>query len=128
MLHLQKRSANPNATPTVAHHVIMGRFSQRKTPDRMAIPLLLMTTTKAGRAFIPTRLGGLRLTAMTTISPPQPKTRLASDLRKEPHAPHNTSLALLATPSFAGGPIVTEEPPIADVRPQDVTAASGLCP
>ena len=26
--------------------------------------------------------------------------------------------ALLATPSFAGGPIVTEEPPIADVRPQ----------
>ena len=25
---------------------------------------------------------------------------------------------LLATPSFAGGPIVTEEPPIADVRPQ----------
>ena len=29
----------PQATPTAAHHVIMGRFSQRKTPDRMAIPL-----------------------------------------------------------------------------------------
>lgn len=27
------------ATPTAAHHVIMGRFSQRKTPDRTAIPL-----------------------------------------------------------------------------------------
>ena len=26
-------------TPTTAHHVIHGRFSQRKTPDRMAIPL-----------------------------------------------------------------------------------------
>ena len=26
-------------SPTQAHHVIMGRFSQRKTPDRMAIPL-----------------------------------------------------------------------------------------
>ena len=26
-------------TPTAAHHVIMGRFSQRKTPDRMAVPL-----------------------------------------------------------------------------------------
>ena len=27
------------ATPTTAHHVIHGRFSQRKTPDAMAIPL-----------------------------------------------------------------------------------------
>lgn len=26
-------------SPTQAHHVIMGRFSQRRTPDRMAIPL-----------------------------------------------------------------------------------------
>ena len=26
--------------------------------------------------------------------------------------------ALLASPAFAGGPIITEEPPIADVRPQ----------
>ena len=26
--------------------------------------------------------------------------------------------ALLATPLHAGGPIITEEPPIADVRPQ----------
>lgn len=26
-------------SPTQAHHVIMGRFSQRKTPDCMAIPL-----------------------------------------------------------------------------------------
>lgn len=25
--------------PTFSHHVICGRFSQRKTPDRMAIPL-----------------------------------------------------------------------------------------
>ena len=29
-----------------------------------------------------------------------------------------TAAFLSATPSFAGGPIVTEEPPIADVRPQ----------
>lgn len=29
----------PQYTPTTAHHVIHGRFSQRKTPDRMAIPL-----------------------------------------------------------------------------------------
>jgi len=29
----------PQMTPTTAHHVIHGRFSQRKTPDRMAIPL-----------------------------------------------------------------------------------------
>ncbi|HRH13428.1 MAG TPA: hypothetical protein PK225_03655 [Azonexus sp.] len=26
--------------------------------------------------------------------------------------------ALLASPAFAGGPVITEEPPIADVRPQ----------
>lgn len=26
-------------TPTTAHHVIHGRFSQRKVPDRMTIPL-----------------------------------------------------------------------------------------
>ena len=26
-------------TPTTAHHPIHGRFSQRKVPDRMAIPL-----------------------------------------------------------------------------------------
>ncbi len=26
-------------TPTEAHHPIHGRFSQRKTPDRMAVPL-----------------------------------------------------------------------------------------
>lgn len=26
-------------TPTEAHHPIHGRFSQRKTPDRMAIPV-----------------------------------------------------------------------------------------
>jgi len=33
---------------------------------------------------------------------------------------HRTLLltALLASPAFAGGPIITEEPPIADVRPQ----------
>lgn len=29
----------PQRTPTTVHHVIHGRFSQRKTPDRMAIPL-----------------------------------------------------------------------------------------
>lgn len=29
-----------------------------------------------------------------------------------------TGIALLTNPVFAGGPIVTEEPPIADVRPQ----------
>ena len=29
----------PQMTPTTAHHVIHGRFSQRKTPDRMAVPL-----------------------------------------------------------------------------------------
>lgn len=29
----------PQMTPTTAHHVIHGRFSQHKTPDRMAIPL-----------------------------------------------------------------------------------------
>ena len=29
----------PQRTPTTAHHVIHDRFSQRKTPDRMAIPL-----------------------------------------------------------------------------------------
>ena len=27
------------ASPTTAHHPIHGRFSQRKVPDRMAIPL-----------------------------------------------------------------------------------------
>lgn len=26
-------------TPTTAHHPIHGRFSQRKTPDRMALPI-----------------------------------------------------------------------------------------
>ena len=26
-------------TPTEAHHVVHGRYSQRRTPDRMAIPL-----------------------------------------------------------------------------------------
>lgn len=29
----------PQQTPTAAHHVIHGRHSQIKTPDRMAIPL-----------------------------------------------------------------------------------------
>jgi hypothetical protein len=27
------------ASPTAAHHCIMGRYGNRKTPDRMAIPL-----------------------------------------------------------------------------------------
>lgn len=29
----------PQLSRTLAHHVTMGRFSQRRTPDRMAIPL-----------------------------------------------------------------------------------------
>ena len=29
----------PQLSPTTAHHPIHGRFSQRKVPDRMAIPL-----------------------------------------------------------------------------------------
>lgn len=29
----------PQRSPTQAHHPIHGRFSQRRTPDRMAIPL-----------------------------------------------------------------------------------------
>ena len=29
----------PQTTPTTAHHVICGRYGQRKTPDIMAIPL-----------------------------------------------------------------------------------------
>ena len=37
--------------------------------------------------------------------------------------------ALLATPAPCRGPvIVTEEPPIADVRPQGDGGRSGLCP
>lgn len=29
----------PQTTPTQAHHTICGRYGQRKTPDRQAIPL-----------------------------------------------------------------------------------------
>lgn len=29
----------PQTTPTTAHHVICGRYGQRKTPDIMAVPL-----------------------------------------------------------------------------------------
>lgn len=29
----------PQLTPTTAHHVICGRYGQRKTPDIMAVPL-----------------------------------------------------------------------------------------
>jgi len=42
----------PQATPTAAHHVIMGRFSQRKTPDRMAIPLCTFHHTGGHPAYL----------------------------------------------------------------------------